>query len=535
MTHDNKEWIGQIFLIGVLFVVFLTAGCTSHNEVKNTKALGTTTPAVSLENQVLKVGDLWGLKTLDPVKRGTLIKEEAMVVENLVEVGPDFTLKPGLATSWKRLDNTTWKIQLRKGVLFQDGSPMTSKEVVWSLQRALKLNPTTASITHIKEVKEDGNYSLLITTDGLDAALPAALAYPKLAIVSPNSKMTKGGTITEPIGTGPFMYKAFDSTTRQLTVVKNKNYWGKKARLDKIIIRSIPYPSTRFMSIMKGDIDFTSGIPYGDVKLLQNTKGVHVIIRPKARIYWLAFDSLKGTPYQDKGVRQAISYAINRKGIAEYALNGVATPAIGFFLPTMPWANKSIKGYSYDPQKAGNLLEEAGWNLNSQGIREKDGKIFSATLYTYPQRPALKPMAEAIQSELKAVGIQVDVRVMDFSAIDEAERPDDMRLSSYSMTTLPDPSYFLQKTFGSRGAYNTWGYSNPEVDSLLKEGLSTFNKEKRQKIYDRVQEIVTDEVPVIPVEYYSTTVVMRDYVKGFVFNPALIYMLNPGMYIQGRK
>jgi len=260
VTRDNKKWIGQIFLIGVLFVVFLTAGCTSHNEVKNTKALGTTTPAVSLENQVLKVGDLWGLKTLDPAKRGTLIKEEAMVVENLVEVGPDFTLKPGLATSWKRLDNTTWKIQLRKGVLFQDGSPMTSKEVVWSLQRALKLNPTTASITHIKEVKEDGTYNLLITTDGLDAALPAALAYPKLAIVSPNSKMTKGGTITEPIGTGPFMYKAFDSTTRQLTVVKNKNYWGKKARLDKIIIRSIPYPSTRFMSIMKGDIDFTMSV-----------------------------------------------------------------------------------------------------------------------------------------------------------------------------------------------------------------------------------------------------------------------------------
>ncbi|GBE55559.1 MAG TPA: ABC transporter substrate-binding protein [Euryarchaeota archaeon] len=532
MTRDNKKWIGTIFLIGALFVVFLTAGCTSHSEVKNTKAVSN----VNLETQVLKVGELWGLKTLDPAKSGTLIKEKAMVVENLIEVEPDFTLKPGLATSWKRLDNTTWKIQLRKGVLFQDESPMTSKEVVWSLQRALKLNPSTASLTNIKEVKEDGTYSLLITTNGPDAALPAALAYSKLAIVSPNSNMTKGGTIIEPIGTGPFMYKAFDSTTGQLTVVKNKNYWGKKPRLDKIIIRSITDPSTRAIAIEKGEVDFTCGVPYGDVKLLQNTKGINVEIDPTARIYWLAFGSLKGTPYHDKRVRQAISYAINRKGIAEYALNGVATPAKGFFLPTMPWANKSIEGYSYDPEKAGNLLEEAGWKLNSQGIREKNGKIFSATLYTYPQRPGMKPMAEAIQSELKAVGLKVDVRVMDPSAIEEAEGPGDMKVASNAMAMLPDPDYFLRKTFGSRGAFNKWGYSNPEVDSLLAEGLSTFDKEKRQKIYDRVQEIAMDDIPVIPVAYYNTVVVMRDYVKGFVFNPtAHDYMLNPGMYIQGKK
>ena len=145
-------------------------------------------------------------------------------------------------------------------------------------------------------------------------------------------------------------------------------------------------------------------------------------------------------------------------------------------------------------------------------------------------------MAEAIQAMLKDVGIKVEIRVMDSSAITEYMTDRDMKLSAYALAMVPDPDYYIRRTYHSKGDYNTWGYSNPEMDSLLEEGLKTFDTDKRQEIYDRVQEIALDEVPLIHVSYYKAAVVMRDNVEGFVFNPiAHDYMLNPEMYIAQSK
>ncbi len=139
-------------------------------------------------------------------------------------------------------------------------------------------------------------------------------------------------------------------------------------------------------------------------------------------------------------------------------------------------------------------------------------------------------MAEAIQSMLKEIGIKVEVRVMDSSAIEEQMKDRDMKLSAYATAMVPDPDFYLRRTYHSKGSYNKWGYSNPEMDSLLEQGLKTFDAGKRQEIYNRVQEIAVEEVPLIHVAYYKAAIVMRDYVQNFVFNPvAHDYMLNPEM------
>ena len=197
--------------------------------------------------------------------------------------------------------------------------------------------------------------------------------------------------------------------------------------------------------------------------------------------------SLTDTPYSDVRVRKAINYAIDREVISDRTLHGCAAPSVGPVMPTISWSNKELKGYPYDPDKAKQLLTEAGWeDTDGDGIIDNNGDEFGVTLYTYPQRPGLQPMAEAIQSMLKDVGIKVEVRVMDYSAIGEHMTDRDMKLSGSAVAMVPDPDYYLRMTYHSIGSSNACGYNNPEMDSLLEEGLSTFSNDGRQEIYDRV-------------------------------------------------
>jgi len=189
-------------------------GCAQEKQAKNS----------------LVVGEMWNLRGVDPLKRGTLVKEKAMIVECLVEANADFTLKPGLAKSWEQISDTHWRFHLQKDVKFHDGSEMKAKDVKWSIERDLK-DPTIKSLTKIKSIKVVDDYTIDFITEEPYAMFPATLEYSKLAIVSPNSKMDKNGVIVEPIGTGPFKFVKWDTATDTLYLEKFDDYWGNKTEI----------------------------------------------------------------------------------------------------------------------------------------------------------------------------------------------------------------------------------------------------------------------------------------------------------------
>lgn len=483
--------------------------------------------------QTLTVAEMWALDGLDPAKNGTFVKEKAMITETLVEADADFSLKPGLAEKWWRVDETHWNFTLQGDVYFHNGEPMTAQLVARSLKRALAVNPTVAKLTLIKEVQASDEMTLSIETEEPFPALPAALVNADSGIVYPDSEKNNQGEIIHPLGTGPYQLKEWNRAGQQVLLSSFDSYWREKPHIANILYRSIPDPATRSLEVRKGSVDLVADVPYGDLDLLKD-KGFEVTLANTARIYVLSFGSLNGTHFSDQRVRQALSMAVNRKEIVRYVLFGMGKPAAGDFDDAMLFANTALAAHPFAPDKARKLLTDAGYDYaDNDNVLKKDGKSLEFTLFTYAQRPGLKPMALAIQQQWQQIGVKVDVRVMDFSAIPMSMQEGDAKLSAMATAMVPDPDYFLRKVYKSDGDNNTWGYFNPEVEGLLEDGNSTDDPAARLELYRKVQAIVYKELPVIPISYYGVNIVTRPQVKGFVFNPvAHDYMLNTSMDIR---
>ena len=490
--------------------------------------------ALGMDQETLRVAELWEIEGMDIASHeGTFLKEKALVVESLVEADPQFNLRPHLAESWKMRNDTEWEFKLRKGVKFHDGQPLTAQAVVDCLQRTLNIDASVKRFTKIKSLRAEGDDTVIIETETLHPMLPAALVYSDTGIVSPLSKTNEQGAILHPIGTGPYRLVEWKQTENVVVLERFDDYWGQKPSIKNLVYRSVPDPATRSLEIQKGSLDFVPDAPYGDLEMLRKA-GLNVQIANTARLYLIAFGSLKGTPYEDLKVRQAVSMAIDRSQIVERILFGMGKVAAGPFDDSISFANQALKPLSHDPAKAKALLAEAGWkDTDSDGVVDKDGRPFAVTLYTYPQRPGLRPIAQALQAQLQDIGLKVELRIMDYSAITEAMKPTDMRLVAAASAMIPDPDYFLRNYYYSRGNSNTWGYANPEVDRLLDQGSRTIDANKRKEIYDQSQTLIYGDMSVVPVSYYGVNVVMKPEIKNFVFNPvAHDYMLNTDMYVE---
>lgn len=487
------------------------------------------TSASLAQDRPLRVAEIWEIPTLDPTQDGTLMKEKAMVTETLVTGNPDFTLAPGLATSWGRESDTVWIFKLRPGVTFHDGSPMTADAAVSSLRAALERSGTVKSYTKIAELSAPDPQTLAITTTEPFPALPAALVYASAAIVSPASPRMPDGTIERPIATGPFKVSAWKPAAQSFTVERFDGYWGEKPSIPSVQFRGIPDPTTRALELQKGSVDFTSEVPYGDLDTLA-AKGFTVSRNVTARNYVLNFGSLKDTPFADIRVRKALSLAIDREEIAKYVLFGMGRPGVSAFPDTMAFADRSIVVPNPDLAAAKKLLAEAGYVPGPGGTMTKDGKPLAFTLYTYPQRPGLVPIAGAIQSQLRKLGVPVEIKVTTFPAIAKEMKPGDARLAAMASAMYPHPDFYLRQTYHSKGATNTWGYANPRVDEALATAITTRDEAERTAAYDLVQRIAAEEEPCLTIAHYGVNVVMKPGVTNYAFNPiAHDYMLDPKM------
>ncbi|WP_436346849.1 ABC transporter substrate-binding protein [Natronorubrum sp. FCH18a] len=461
-----------------------------------------------------RIGAPWK-PSRDPLDGGSQIRRLG-ITEALVGVDYDANPTPELATEWERLDEHRWEFALREDVTFHDGEPLNAAAAVESLRRTADTTAfTDVPIDTIEAVNEA---TVAVETETPFTPLPAHLSRNEAVLLSPEA-IDGDGSITEPVSTGPFVFDRFQPGS-ELRAVRNDDYYGEQPEMETVRYEVIDDDQTRRMKLENGELEMARILLHEMVSALESTDGIDVYTPKIPRIRSLTFDT-QSEPFDDDRVRRAVDHAIDRAAITEGILNGIDDPAVGpFSLELTEWANPNLETDLSDPDRARSLLSEAGWTTDGGGdVRSRDGEDLSVEVLTFDAR-SLPLIAEVLQDQLAAVGIDLNVTVMEYSAMVDrvGQNSFDIYLTSWGTLWYPDPDR-LSDMFHSEAASLHHGYENERVDTLLEEARKLGDREARQERYHEVQSIVLEDAPITVLTNYSNVVATTNGVSGYEPHP----------------
>ena len=459
---------------------------------------------------------------------------EAGVTETLFMLDFEMNPVPWLAQSYINTSPCTWEIRLKKGIRFHDLTAVTPDAVKWCFNRlvdenSLMFNKRIKELLDIKHITVKDAQTLVFETCQPNAAFINHLTEPATAIVSPS------GTNKNIFGTGPFMLESV-SPKENMIVTRFDKYWGAKPLLEKVYLNIIRNPATRMLAFESGQVDLAVNFPEMDANRIKARENVNILTSPTNRLCFFFVRTADGL-LSDPRIRMALNYAIDRQEIVDTVLSGFGGKiGASVFPDILPWCNRNLSPYPHDLEKAKTLLAEAGaGDANQDGIVEINGTSLVLNAWTYEGRAAMKPVLELIQVQLAKAGIGTRLKVTQKgSPINRAMQKGEVHLGLQMWNTAPqgDPDFFLSNLFVSHAAANYMGYENHEIDELVKKGKATFDPAERKNIYDRVQEIIYNESPVIVLFHKSMITAVHDRVSGYRIHPAEKYLLTPKIYKQ---
>ncbi|MHB8156253.1 MAG: ABC transporter substrate-binding protein [Desulfocucumaceae bacterium] len=434
-------------------------------------------------------------------------------------------IEPSLATEWTSSpDGKVWTFKLRQNVKFHDGTPFNADAVVYSVSRQLPPKRTDdmpyASFTFgpVEKVEKVDDATVKFVLSEPYAPFLANLAMSLAApIVSPAGVEKYGKDfIDHPVGTGPFKFVEWKKG-QQIELEANKEYWGGAPKFDKLVYKFVKENSVRASELRTGSIQAMNGVDPNDVKMLEGA-GVKVIKNPGMNINYLAFFSNK-KPFNNPKLREAVSHAINRQNLVEFLYQGMAELPNGVLPNFMPGYDKTLTPYAYDPEKAKQLLKEAGY---ASGLK--------VTLLTYSTVRPYNPvggdkLAAAIQADLRKVGIEAEIKTYPWKEYKEIYTPDivkegDMMLYGW-IGDNGDPDNFLSllETKEIKSSLNAGKYSNAKVDALLVKGRTAKTTEERNAAYSELQKIVQADAPWVFLSHSKDMAAVGTNVTGFDLHP----------------
>ncbi|MCH3963771.1 MAG: nickel ABC transporter substrate-binding protein [Clostridium sp.] len=455
-----------------------------------------------------------------------------MIYEGLVEDAGTKGIQPQLATEWHIADDgRTYTFKLRKGVKFSDGTDFDSNAVIFNLKRWVN-NQRYASLTAVNVTKMEAVDKYTVKIVFKDKAYPilTELSYPRpVRFLSPKSiqkiEGNPAGKFIKPVGTGPWMLESY-TRDKEFSLVPNPYYWGEKPKIDRIVFKVIPDGQARVMALQSGEVDIIGGellgkVPLDSINTLKSDKNFKIYNSETRMSEFITFN-YDNSNLQDKNVRLAINYAIDKSSMVDKLLNGIGKPAEGLFQNGVPYVTKqNSKGYGYDSKRSKELLAQSGYkDGNGDGIVEKDGKPleFNMVLST-DAFPEWKSMSEFIQSQLSAVGIKVNLNTVDSNTLTDIAmntRKFDLlmqRTSSDSWVPHSDLKQDFIKTGTTNNKARVW--YNEKLEKNINSALESMDEKIRQENYDRVFKFIHDEAICAPLYYPETTFAVSSKVIGF--------------------
>ncbi len=490
-----------------------------------------------IPQDVLVVGQVAEPKSLDP--HAVTATNDFRILINLYEGlvryrSGTLQIEPALASSWRVSDDgLTYTFHLRRDVRFHDDTPFNARAVQFNFERMLEPNhpyhdtgpfPLAFFFSAIRETEVVDEYTVRLHLKEPYAPLLSNLAYPTGLMVSPAAVRTHGAAFgRHPTGTGPFRFVKWESQ-REVRVERNPDYWGPQPAASEIIFRPLTDLNARATELFAGGIDVMLEVPPDLVPVLRKEPAYTLHQEVGPHLWFLILNTREG-PFQDRRMRQAINYAIDKEGLIRGVLQGTARIAAGPVPEAFEWAhNDEVPPYPYDPQRARTLIADAGYE--------------GAELVLYVTESGsgmLSPVAmgTAIQADLAQVGLDVEIRTFEWNTYlsrvnDGLAGQADMAEMAW-MTNDPDTLPYLTLRTGAwpeKGGFNSGYYSNREVDRLLERARRTTDRATRARLYRRVQAIVHQDAPWAFVASAKQVAGTRAQVEGFRLQPSFLLPLH---------
>jgi peptide/nickel transport system substrate-binding protein len=448
--------------------------------------------------------------------------------------------KPILAESYPEIsdDRLVYTFTVRDGVKWHDGKPFTAEDVLFSAKAtAMPLTDAAASRTRITDLDDVqvidgrkvrftmrkpyylndvqlGNSSIfpkhIFDAEGLldgfsfkDVTGAKGKSDPKIKKFA--DQFNKHPNNRAPIGTGPYKFEKWE-TGKEIVLTRNEDYWGTKPYLDRIVLRIITDNPAALTALKAGEVDLLRLIP---IQYSQQTSGPGFddqFVKQRYSIpqYQYLGWNLERPYFKDKRVRQALAMLIDRQQIIDSLFSGLATLAASPINPSSADYNPNIKPLPYDPKRAMELLDEAGWkDHDGDGIRDKDGVPFKFEILGAAGSTLTGQLVPIFKEQFRKAGIEMNERLLDFTVFIENLRDHkfDAGLSAWTSDLVTDPYQLFHSSSSEKRGSNHGSFRNAEADKMLEQARTEFDPQKRKQLYWRFQEIVADEQPYMFLSY----------------------------------
>lgn len=470
-------------------------------------ATGGGTMTIGYESDILK---------LDPgvQQSGVDWPPAALVYSRLVEY--DNTMMapvPGLAESWTVSDDgLTYTFQLRQGVLFHSGRELTAADVAYTFDRNFEIGPQgrfAGYMIAVDSYEATGDYEFVITL-----AQPDVTFFPNLAVMSASivDQETIDEVDTHPIGSGPYEFVEWIPGER-VVYRKFADYWDQDQLAqwpDEIVTVPIPETQTRIANLQSGQIDVATSIPPEFVEQIEADPNLQLLGQEVSASYLCLIFSQERPPFNDnKLLRQAIAYAIDKETINNNVFFGAGEPGCNL-IPPSHWAYTEIDCPTYDPERARELLAESGFDTSTP-----------ITFRTFTDRGFGVPVAEIIQSNLRDIGLNVEIEPLEWAFYVEdawVGRNFEMTLAWY--TREIDPDGLFSSVLREEQGNNPMRYYNEEVEALFDQGKATTDEEERKQIYEQIMDIaILDDTPLVKLQSMEIKWAANQKVQNFTLLP----------------
>jgi peptide/nickel transport system substrate-binding protein len=526
---------GDLLRLSGLLLLLALAGCggEADSAVDAPTAQGSSKPAYGDTYIEALQGNISGLIP-NVLSDGPSFEVAQLIYNGLVKYDKDLNLVGELAESWQySRDCLDLTFKLRRNVRWHDNQPFTAADVVFTYETMINPKTPTAyggDFKAVESVEAVDPYTVHVHYKHPNAkALQSWSIWmlPKHLLES----YAREGKLREapqnrsnPVGTGAYLFKEWRAGEK-VVLVANSDYFEGRPYISRVVYRIIPSSATTFLELKAKGVD---GAKLTALQFKRQTeypafRKAYTKYQYAANVYVYLGMNLRDPRFADRRVRQAFAHAINKRELIDGVRLGLAREATGPYKPGTWQYNPNVHQYPYDPAKARALLAAAGWDeKNADGILLNNGQPFKFDLLSAQGSDEGRKVAEIIQAALKDIGVQVEIRVIEWAALLKEyikKRNFETVILAWGITPDPDQFDIWHSSKTSPDELNRIGYANPEVDDLLEKGRGTCVEAERKKYYDRLQEVLADDQPIVFLYFRDGLPVVSSRFRGIVPAP----------------